>query len=252
MRLLEIFASEIAPHRPRASLTLVGDGPDHDVFKARAAELGIAERCIWPGEVGLYDIPKWYRHADVFLYTSLSETYGQVVSEALWCGLPVVAFDDDKGVADQVSHDVDGYLIRPEHEASNLEFASRVFELLNDANQRRAFSLHGQANARLRSDPERCVAAYQNVFRAARAHRDQTFVAPASTWARNMPLVRMGFMHGLVAALGLIRSPAELNRNRQKQPTWHSETEALTFSSSAVRGLEAQGLDPRRGVASAA
>ena len=44
------------------------------------------------------DTPKWYRHADVFVYTSLSETYGQVVSEALWCGLPVVAFVDDKGV----------------------------------------------------------------------------------------------------------------------------------------------------------
>jgi glycosyltransferase involved in cell wall biosynthesis len=101
-RLLRIFAEQVAPRVPEATLTLVGDGPDHDSFRHEAEQLGVAHRCFFPGEFPVTEIPTWYRHADLFVYTSLSETYGQVVSEAMWCGLPVVAFADQMGVSHQM------------------------------------------------------------------------------------------------------------------------------------------------------
>jgi 1,2-diacylglycerol 3-alpha-glucosyltransferase len=83
-RLLRIFAKFIAPVNSRATLTLVGDGPDHASLKALAIRLGIGNRVHFAGERPLTEIPNYYRAADVFVYTSLSETYGQVISEAVW------------------------------------------------------------------------------------------------------------------------------------------------------------------------
>lgn len=50
-----------------------------------------------------------YSAADVMVTPSLQEVFGQTASEALACGTPVVAFART-GVADIVTHEVDGYL----------------------------------------------------------------------------------------------------------------------------------------------
>ncbi len=62
------------------------------------------------------------------------------MSEALWSGLPVVAFVDDKGVSDQVIHGSDGYLVDPTRPASDKEFGARVCGLLSDPVTRGAVS----------------------------------------------------------------------------------------------------------------
>lgn len=242
IRLLDIFAEHIAAKRPGVSLTLIGDGPDHELFKAHAKKLGVSERCLWLGEVGLTDMPRWYRHADVFVYTSLSETYGQVVSEALWCGLPVVAFDDDKGVADQVTHGVDGFLLRPESSDANADFATRTLRLLDDAALRLDFSAHAQANTRDRSDPARCVAAYERVLASARDHRDATWHGRAAFWTRVSPLLTVAVLHLLLALFGLLRRPAEVNRNGQKQPNWRVEPAGAARRVPPVSGFAGESI----------
>ena len=141
-RLLEIFARLIAPAAPDATLTLVGDGPDHDTFRTLAEELGVADRTFFPGEQALTDVPNWYRYADIFVYTSLSETYGQVVSEAMWCGLPVVAFSDRMGVSQQISSGEDGVLVEPgpDGRTANWRFAKEVLTLLRNPARRFAMA----------------------------------------------------------------------------------------------------------------
>jgi 1,2-diacylglycerol 3-alpha-glucosyltransferase len=218
-RLLEIFARHIAPARPGACLALVGDGPDHDTFKAQAEELGVLSRCVFPGEVTLLDTPEWYRAADLFVYTSLSETYGQVVSEALWSGLPVVAFSDAKGVSAQVSDAEDGFLIEPDAPDANPAFGARVLQLLEDAEQRQAFSEAAQRRAHLRSDPARCIAAYEAAFAEAAVHLKNTF-HPATRSELRAPIVRWASIHSLLFLAGWLRSPTIVNRHGRKQPGW--------------------------------
>jgi glycosyltransferase involved in cell wall biosynthesis len=218
-RLLGLFAAHIAPAHPEATLTLVGDGPDHDAFRALAERLGVADRCHFPGEVTLTDTPAWYRHADLFVYTSQSETYGQVVSEALWCGLPVVAMADGKGVSDQVVHGSDGFLIEPALPGADEAFARAVVGLLSEPERRAQFSERAQAKARLRSDPERCVRAYEEAFSAAIEHRNRT-ARPKSAFARRAPLLSWTGLHLLLAVLGCLRPPAKVNRNGRRQPDW--------------------------------
>lgn len=219
LRLLDIFAREVLPERPNATLALVGDGPDHDLFKEHARKLGVFGRCVFPGEVRLQDTPAWYRHADLFVYTSLSETYGQVVSEALWCGLPVIAFVDDKGVSDQVIHESDGFLVDPTRPASDREFASRVCQLLRDPSLRLAFSKRAEEKAHRRSDPGVCVAAYERVFGEA-IHNCRASFRFGGVFQRNAPVLSWAAVHTLLAGLGCVRPPAVVNRHGRQQPDW--------------------------------
>lgn len=219
LRLIEIFAREVLPERPGASLALVGDGPDHDAFKDHARKLGVLDRCVFPGEVRLQDTPAWYRHADLFVYTSLSETYGQVVSEALWCGLPVIAFVDDKGVSDQVIHESDGFLVDPTRPASDREFGSRVCQLLADSSLRMAFAKRAEEKAHRRSDPAVCVAAYERVFGNAIENCRASFRVGGLV-ERNAPVISWAAVHTLLAGLGCVRPPAVVNRHGRQQPDW--------------------------------
>lgn len=222
-RLLRLFARHVAPNRPQASLTLVGDGPDHDDFRALARELGLGERAQFVGEVPVTEVPRWYRHADVFVYTSLSETYGQVVSEALWCGLPAVGFDDRMGVAQQIRDGRDGFLVPPGPDESVADelFAARAVRLLDDVNERRAMSEEAARYTRERADPERSVARYYAAFEEAREHCRQTTEARRSQGLNTPRLIsRWLAVHGAVVGLGAIRPPAILNRNGGEQPAW--------------------------------
>jgi glycosyltransferase involved in cell wall biosynthesis len=231
-RIIDMFARHIAPQVPEATLTLVGDGADHDAFKARAERLGVGAKTFFPGEFPVDQVRTWYHHADVFMYASLSETYGQVVSEAMWAGLPVVAFDDDAGVAQQIEHGRDGLLLPPgpDEAECNSRFAAEVVRLLHEPSRRRWLAEAAQRSARLRSDPARCVDRYYQAFEQARRHRALSN-PDQSTWGRTMPLVRWMATHAVVGAAGQIRPPSALNRHGRKQPSWGEGAPSKSSSS---------------------
>ncbi|HWA71641.1 MAG TPA: glycosyltransferase [Polyangiaceae bacterium] len=224
-RLIRIFAQRIAGRFPESSLTLVGDGPDHDSYRALARSLGLGDRVHFPGEYALGQVAEFYRYADLFVYASLSETYGQVVSEAAWCGLPVVAFDDAMGVSHQVESGKNGYLIAPgpDPERSDQRFAEVVGELLSNPEQRAAFGERARRMARDRSDPELSVTRYFAAFLSAREHCARNF-RPGGVSSRAAPLARWAAFHALLAGLGRVRPPAVLNRHGRKQPGWDRES----------------------------
>jgi 1,2-diacylglycerol 3-alpha-glucosyltransferase len=222
-RLLRIFAAQIAPHAPRATLTLVGDGPEHDSLKQLAARLGVADRTFFPGEFPVTEIARFYRAADVFLYASQSETYGQVVSEALWCGLPAVVFADDMGVSDQVEHGRTGALVRPgpDEAAADLEFGSTVLRLLREPAERLALSGRAHELTRARVHPAGVIARYYDVFEHARAHCQRTVEQRlAHPFAPAAALGRWAMLQSLALGLGCLRRPAQINRHGRKQPNW--------------------------------
>ncbi|HEX5125401.1 MAG TPA: glycosyltransferase family 1 protein, partial [Rhodocyclaceae bacterium] len=72
---------------PNAKLVLVGDGPLRDALKERCPD------AIFAGMQCGADLAAHYASADIFLFASLTETFGNVTLEAMACGLPVVAYD---------------------------------------------------------------------------------------------------------------------------------------------------------------
>jgi glycosyltransferase involved in cell wall biosynthesis len=85
-----ITALSLLPHKD-ARLVIYGDGPDREALRHLGGQLGLAERVELPG----YLVDPWdaYGRARCFALTSRSEAFGNVVVEALACGLPVVATD---------------------------------------------------------------------------------------------------------------------------------------------------------------
>ncbi len=217
-RLLRIFAQYVYPRVEGATLTLVGDGPESEALKDLTKELGIDHRTFFVGEQGLQQMPAWFRRADLFVYTSLSETYGQVISEALWCGLPVVAMDDGMGVAGQVTDGQDGFLVDPKAEDGDREFGGHVELLLTKVALRDQMSVQATRNAKHRSDPEACVKRYLEVFEVAKDHAARN--PGGSQLVAYRSLARWAGMHSTAAAMGLMRKPAELNRNHAATGTW--------------------------------
>lgn len=77
----------IRQQRPDARLLLVGDGP------MRAELQSLCPETIFAGQRKAADLAAHYASADLFLFPSLTETFGNVTVEALASGLPVVAFN---------------------------------------------------------------------------------------------------------------------------------------------------------------
>ena len=73
--------------QPDARLVLVGDGPLAARLRARHPDV------VYCGMRRGEDLAAHYASADVFLFPSLTETFGNVVLEALASGLAVAAFD---------------------------------------------------------------------------------------------------------------------------------------------------------------
>jgi len=71
---------------PRLHLALAGGGPEEDYLRER-----LGARGTFLGWLHGVDLARAYASADVFMFASRTDTYGQVIVEAQASGLPVVA-----------------------------------------------------------------------------------------------------------------------------------------------------------------
>jgi glycosyltransferase involved in cell wall biosynthesis len=72
---------------PRLRVVVVGDGPERQAMAAANADF------IFTGRRSGADLAAHYASADVFLFPSETETFGNVTTEAMASGLAIVAFD---------------------------------------------------------------------------------------------------------------------------------------------------------------
>lgn len=124
-RILEGFrrASELLPPGT-IHLVIAGTGPEEQALQA-AAPRGVTFLGVLDREKLL---PQLYASADAFLFTSVTETLGLVVLEAMSCGVPVVA-TPAAGVADHLRHGVNG-LAFPEDDVAAM--ANHMVSLVLD------------------------------------------------------------------------------------------------------------------------
>ena len=89
---------------PLARLVMVGDGP------ARAELEKQHPQVIFAGMQTGEPLAQHYASGDIFLYSSLTETYGNVTIEAMASGLATVAYDY-AAARQHIRHDVNGVLV---------------------------------------------------------------------------------------------------------------------------------------------
>ncbi|MCG3182110.1 MAG: N-acetyl-alpha-D-glucosaminyl L-malate synthase [Planctomycetes bacterium] len=121
-----VSAFAIAARETKARLVMIGDGPELGACKELARELGIFERCTFPGT---YDaIWELLPQADVFFLPSDYESFGLSALEAMACGVPVVA-SNTGGLPEVVEDGVSGFL----HTPGNVDaMAASIRKLLSD------------------------------------------------------------------------------------------------------------------------
>ena len=114
-----------------AKLVILGEGKLRAVLLALVEELGLQERVSLPGfEVNPYP---WYRSADLFVLSSRWEGFGNVLVEALECGLPVVSTNCPSGPEEILEKGRYGKLV-PIQDPESL--ANAMIQSLNETHDR--------------------------------------------------------------------------------------------------------------------
>jgi len=96
---------------PRLHLLLAGGGPEEDALRAR-----LGESATFLGWLGREALARAYASADIFLFCSRTDTYGQVILEAQASGLPVVAVAEG-GPVSLIADGHTGWLCPPDAES---------------------------------------------------------------------------------------------------------------------------------------
>ena len=125
--------------RPNVRFLFVGDGPARPDLER---EMGPNARFV--GYQGGEDLADHYAAADLFAFASLTETFGNVVLEALASGLPVVAIRAG-GVGEIVRPGETGILVEPGDAPSVM--ASALIGLADDPSLRREMAESARAYA---------------------------------------------------------------------------------------------------------
>jgi glycosyltransferase involved in cell wall biosynthesis len=102
--------AELAVHYPRLGLTFAGTGPDEAELRQLAQRLGIADRVNVTGYTT--DIEGLYSSASLVVQSSFTEGMPNVILEAAYLGVPIVATDVG-GTAEVIEHGISGWLIAP-------------------------------------------------------------------------------------------------------------------------------------------
>jgi glycosyltransferase involved in cell wall biosynthesis len=127
----------LAQREIRFRLVIVGRGP---MQAELAADL---PQALFTGSVEGADLSRWYASADLFVFPSQIETFGNVVLEAFASGLPVVGVDAG-GVGEIVTPGVNGLLASPH---SPDAFADAVHSLLSEPRTVARMSIDAQLTA---------------------------------------------------------------------------------------------------------
>jgi glycosyltransferase involved in cell wall biosynthesis/predicted metal-dependent phosphoesterase TrpH len=161
--------SFLRAHRadPRLHLLLAGGGPEEEELRSR-----LGEHATFLGWLGGEDLACAYASADLFLFASSTDTYGQVILEAAASGLPVVAVAEG-GPAALIENRHTGLLCRPDPD----HLAGAVLQLAAAPLLRRQLGAAGAHAARGR------------------------------TWERSMGQLASGYRRGLDAVPAASRQP---------------------------------------------
>jgi 1,2-diacylglycerol 3-alpha-glucosyltransferase len=131
--LLRAFA-RIVNARPQTRLLLVGQGPYKDTLQKMTRKMDLGRQVIFTGSLPHTEIPHFAAAADLFVFPSLTDTQGLVLTEAMAAGTPVVAVEAPGPV--DVLAEGGGILVPADEE----DFAEAVLTLLDDEARRQAMA----------------------------------------------------------------------------------------------------------------
>ncbi|UPG87321.1 glycosyltransferase family 1 protein [Luteibacter aegosomatis] len=145
----------LARRVPRARCVIVGDGPGRAALEAAHPDV------IFAGTRRGDELAAFYASADLFVFPSLTETFGNVVLEAMASGVPVVAYAE-AAAREFIRNGQNGIRIAPGNEGGLVE---RAATLGADLVARRALGLAARASVEGLS-PDSVVTEFESIMQS--------------------------------------------------------------------------------------
>ena len=149
---------------PGSRFALVASGTgigQIEVFKRRAAELGLTEAVLWTGRLSKEDMLSFYADIDVAVSTHRNEGFGIWVLEALAVGTPVVSVNEG-GIRDSLEGCPAGVLV----DGGPGPMAAAVLKILKNPSQHARMAEAGPRWTAERFSRERMIDDYFRFFQA--------------------------------------------------------------------------------------
>jgi len=141
--IIEAF-SQITKFTDRVNLIIVGGGSQKLKLQSLVKSLGLKNKVIFTGKLPYKKLPVYYGASDILLYSSLVDTQGLALCEAMASGLPIVSTNQAAGPRSLIKNDKIGYLVPPDTNA----FSQKVLELINNKEKRQEFGLNAKKEAK--------------------------------------------------------------------------------------------------------
>lgn len=121
---------------PDWRLVIYGEGDDREELQKQINTLGLYEVITMPGRTK--NIVEKYANSSFFVLTSREEGFGNVMTEAESCGLPIIAFDCPYGPREIIKDGYNGFLI---HQIGDIVALSNyIIKLIEDEQLRKKMS----------------------------------------------------------------------------------------------------------------
>jgi len=126
----------------QADLWIVGDGPERQNLEEKAHQLGIEDSCNFLGAKphGI----EYIAAADIVVFTSLYEAFGNVALEAMLSGRPIIG-SRVAGIESTIEDGKQGFLVLPGDKSG---MKARILQLVQDQELRERMSSSGRERVR--------------------------------------------------------------------------------------------------------
>ena len=139
------------------SLTLVGSGPQAELIRERIERRGLSERVRCPGRVAYEGVRDYYARHDAFVFSSLRDSFGTQLLEAMAYGLPIITLDH-QGAHSFVPDDAGIKVPLTDPAITVAQMSRAVLRLLTHPEERRAMEQASYAYAQTQQWPHKVSA----------------------------------------------------------------------------------------------
>jgi glycosyltransferase involved in cell wall biosynthesis len=141
-RMVEAWAL-VVPHHPDWELRVFGSGPLEQELRALIAARGLTDSFRLMGPTG--DMEGELLRSSVYALSSRHEGLPMVLTEAMACGVPCVAFDCAPGIREIITDGVDGLVVPPNDVPA---LAKGIRRLIEDETERHRLGTAARESAR--------------------------------------------------------------------------------------------------------
>ncbi len=109
-------------------LCIAGDGPEKPNLETLARSLGVSDRVRFSGFVPPAQLAEYYAVADLYIHPAYMDPHPLAISEAIFCGLPVITTDmvGSVGPTDDVQPGRNGFVVKAGDWRSVAELLDRL------------------------------------------------------------------------------------------------------------------------------